>query len=95
MLTHLSIKNFTVVKKLDIEFGLGMTAVTGETGAGKSISLDAISLCLGSRGDANMVRQGADRADLIASNSSIASMLATLLHRKWNQGREVPNARRN
>ncbi|MGS2721592.1 DNA repair protein RecN [Paraglaciecola aestuariivivens] len=64
MLTHLSIRNFAVVKSLDIDFSQGMTAVTGETGAGKSISVDALGLCLGDRADSGMVRTGADKAEV-------------------------------
>ncbi len=64
MLTHLSIRNFAVVKTLDIDFRQGMTAVTGETGAGKSISVDALGLCLGDRADSGMVRTGADKAEV-------------------------------
>ena len=67
MLTHLSVRNFAVVKSLDIDFKQGMTAITGETGAGKSISVDALGLCLGDRADAGMVRTGAKKAEVIAS----------------------------
>ncbi|MGJ8681432.1 DNA repair protein RecN [Paraglaciecola sp.] len=66
MLTHLSIRNFAVVKTLDIDFNQGMTAITGETGAGKSISVDALGLCLGERADSGMVRTGADKAEVTA-----------------------------
>ncbi|MCF2948906.1 DNA repair protein RecN [Paraglaciecola aquimarina] len=66
MLTHLSIRNFAVVKTLDIDFKHGMTAITGETGAGKSISVDALGLCLGERADSGMVRKGADKAEVTA-----------------------------
>lgn len=66
MLTHLSIRNFAVVKSLEIDFSLGMTAITGETGAGKSISVDALGLCLGERADSGMVRTGADKAEVTA-----------------------------
>lgn len=66
MLTHLSIRNFAVVKSLDIDFKQGMTAITGETGAGKSISVDALGLCLGDRADSGMVRTGADKAEVTA-----------------------------
>jgi len=66
MLTHLSIRNFAVVKTLDVDFSLGMTAITGETGAGKSISVDALGLCLGERADSGMVRTGADKAEVSA-----------------------------
>jgi DNA repair protein RecN (Recombination protein N) len=66
MLTHLSIRNFAVVKTLDVDFSQGMTAVTGETGAGKSISVDALGLCLGDRADSSMVRTGANKAEVCA-----------------------------
>jgi DNA repair protein RecN (Recombination protein N) len=66
MLTHLSIRNFAVVKTLDVDFRQGMTAITGETGAGKSISVDALGLCLGDRADSGMVRTGADKAEVSA-----------------------------
>lgn len=67
MLTHLSIRNYTLVDQLDVEINHGMTAITGETGAGKSIMLDALGLTLGDRADAARVRQGQDRADICAS----------------------------
>jgi len=66
MLTHISVKNFAVVKSIDIDLSQGLTVVTGETGAGKSIAVDALSLCLGERADASSVRKGADKADIIA-----------------------------
>jgi len=64
MLTQLTVNDFAIVDSLDIEFGAGMTTITGETGAGKSIAIDAISLCLGARGEASMVRPGGKRADI-------------------------------
>ncbi len=66
MLAQLTINNFAIVRELDIDFYQGMTAITGETGAGKSIAIDALGLCLGGRAEADMVRQGAARADLCA-----------------------------
>ncbi|GEA11550.1 DNA repair protein RecN [Alteromonas sp. KUL49] len=66
MLAHLSISNFAVVKQLDVDFEQGLTAITGETGAGKSIAIDALSLCLGERADANAVRRGATKAEIIS-----------------------------
>ncbi|MBS9432650.1 DNA repair protein RecN [Photorhabdus hainanensis] len=66
MLTQLTINNFAIVRELEIDFQPGMTAITGETGAGKSIAIDALGLCLGNRGEANMVRNGASRADICA-----------------------------
>lgn len=67
MLTQLSIRDYAIVDTLDIEFQHGLTAVTGETGAGKSIILGALALTLGDRGDKDMVRAGAGRADITAS----------------------------
>ncbi|MCW8107929.1 DNA repair protein RecN [Alteromonas ponticola] len=66
MLVHLSVKNFAIVKQLSVSFEQGMTAITGETGAGKSIAIDALSLCLGGRADANTVRSGAEKAEIVA-----------------------------
>ena len=66
MLTHLSVRNFAVVEAAEIEFGAGLTVVTGETGAGKSLLVDALLLIAGARADSGMVRQGCDRAELSA-----------------------------
>lgn len=66
MLSQLTISNFAIVRELDIDFHAGMTVITGETGAGKSIAIDALGLCLGGRAEADMVRPGAPRADLCA-----------------------------
>lgn len=67
MLTHIYIKNFAIIDELDLDLENGMTALTGETGAGKSILLDAIGLILGDRADSNNVKHGADKADICAS----------------------------
>jgi DNA repair protein RecN (Recombination protein N) len=67
MLIHLSVNDFTIASHLEMEFDRGMTVITGETGAGKSIMLDALGLALGDRSDASIVRNGADRADIHAS----------------------------
>jgi DNA repair protein RecN (Recombination protein N) len=69
MLNHLHIRNFAIVPALDLEIGEGFTAITGETGAGKSILVDALGLLLGERSDAGWVRPGADRAELAAEFS--------------------------
>ncbi|MDP5188296.1 DNA repair protein RecN [Rheinheimera baltica] len=67
MLCHLHISNFAIVRALEIDWANGMSTITGETGAGKSIAIDALSLCLGERADAGVVRPGADKADIVAS----------------------------
>jgi DNA repair protein RecN (Recombination protein N) len=64
MLSNLNISNYAITEHLDIELKTGMTVLTGETGAGKSIMLDALGLALGDRADSNIVRSGADRADI-------------------------------
>lgn len=66
MLAQLTISNFAIVRELEIDFHSGMTAITGETGAGKSIAIDALGLCLGNRAEGDIVRAGATRADLCA-----------------------------
>ncbi|MGD8354323.1 MAG: DNA repair protein RecN [Methyloceanibacter sp.] len=67
MLAALSIRDIVLIDKLDLEFGEGLSALTGETGAGKSILLDALSLALGGRGDASLVRKGAAQGQVTAS----------------------------
>jgi len=69
MLVHLSIRDFAIVEALDLEFASGFTALTGETGAGKSILIDALALALGERADAGSVRTGAERAEVVAEFS--------------------------
>ncbi len=66
MLTSLSIENFAVVKSVNVDFNSGLSVVTGETGAGKSIAIDGLSLCLGARADANAVRKDSAKAQVIA-----------------------------
>ena len=67
MLAHLSVNNFAIVKSLQLELSKGMTTITGETGAGKSIAIDALGLCLGGRADAGMVRQGEEKTEVSAA----------------------------
>jgi DNA repair protein RecN (Recombination protein N) len=67
MLTHLLIKNFALVDLLELELKDGMTVISGETGAGKSIMLDALGLTLGDRADSDTVRDGEERAEITAS----------------------------
>lgn len=66
MLRHLSIRDFVIVAALDLEFDSGFTVFSGETGAGKSILIDALALALGERADASVVRTGSGRADISA-----------------------------
>ena len=66
MLTQIQVRNFTIVDELDLDLHDGMTVLTGETGAGKSILLDALMLALGTRADTQTIRHGCDRADVTA-----------------------------
>lgn len=66
MLTHLTIRNLAITESLSIEFQSGMSAITGETGAGKSILIDGLGYVLGNRADSGLVRQGAERAEIVA-----------------------------
>ncbi|HEV1999548.1 MAG TPA: AAA family ATPase, partial [Xanthobacteraceae bacterium] len=67
MLAHLSIRDIILIERLDVDLEAGLTVLTGETGAGKSIVLDAFSLALGARGDAALVRAGAAQGEVIAA----------------------------
>ena len=67
MLVHLAVNNYAIVDHLELELDRGMTVITGETGAGKSIMLDALALTLGDRADSGAVRPGADKADILAT----------------------------
>src|SRR5262249_53869758 len=67
MLTRLSIRDIVLLERLDIDFASGLSVLTGETGAGKSILLDAFALALGARGDAALVRHGADQGQVTAA----------------------------
>lgn len=69
MLTHLTLINFALADRLAIDIESGFNVLTGETGAGKSLLLDALSACLGERTDTNYVRYGADKADVTATFS--------------------------
>jgi len=66
MLARLSIRDIILIDRLDIDFGAGLAALTGETGAGKSILLDAFALALGARGEAALVREGAVQGQVTA-----------------------------
>ena len=67
MLAHLQIRDLAVIDSAELEFAGGLTALTGETGAGKSIVVDAVMLALGGRASAEALRHGADRAEITAT----------------------------
>ena len=80
MLESLTIKDFIIVDELEVSLKTGFSVLTGETGAGKSILIDALSLCLGQRSDPSLVRKNKEKADIIATfniekNASIKSWL--------------------
>lgn len=79
MLTHLYISNIVLIEKLNLEFGAGLNILTGETGAGKSILMDALALALGARSDAGLVRHGCDSASVIAEFDTINADLCKIL----------------
>ena len=85
MLTHINIRNFTIADEVEVEFSDGMTALTGETGAGKSILIDALGLVLGDRAASGVIRHGCERAE-IAVEFDIADH-ATAAH--WLQAHEL------
>ena len=72
MLTHLQLRDLVIVDQAELEFGEGLTALTGETGAGKSIVVDALLLIAGGRGAGDVVRHGAERAEVAASFSGLS-----------------------
>ena len=78
MLRTLSIRDFVIVDVIELEFSAGFTVFTGETGAGKSILIDALTLALGGRGDASVVREGAGKADITADFAVTAGAQAWL-----------------
>jgi DNA repair protein RecN (Recombination protein N) len=88
VLSTLTIRDFAIISALDLRFEAGLTVVTGETGAGKSIVLDALTLLAGARTDAGVVRAGAERAELSAEFS-----ISTLKHvRRWLKEAELDEA---
>lgn len=90
MLSHLTIRNLAITESIDIEFKSGMSAITGETGAGKSILIDSLGYALGNRADSNLVRQGAERAEIIAEFdvSEISSAKEWLVEQDLSEGNE-------
>ncbi len=87
MLHSLSIRDFVIVNQLDLEFEAGFTVLTGETGAGKSILIDALSLALGARGEGGVTRTGCDKAEI----SAIFSIANNLEARAWLAEAELEN----
>lgn len=87
MLLHISVQNYAIVDHLDLELQQGMSVITGETGAGKSIMLDALSLTLGARTDSSIVRPGADKADILSS-FDVAQIPEA---QQWLKERELAN----
>lgn len=85
MLIQLQVHNFAIVEHINIELKKGMTAITGETGAGKSIALDALSLSLGARAEASMVRPGAAKAEIHA----VFCLADNAAARQWLVEREL------
>ena len=83
MLRTLSIRDFVIVDSIELEFSAGFSVFTGETGAGKSILIDALALALGGRGDASVVREGAAKADITADFQVGAAVQAWLLHNEF------------
>ena len=77
-LRHLSLRDFVIVAQLELAFEAGFTVLTGETGAGKSILIDALQLALGGRGDALWVREGQPRCEIAAEFDAPAAVIPWL-----------------
>jgi DNA repair protein RecN (Recombination protein N) len=86
MLLSLAIRNFVIVESLELDFAPGFTVLTGETGAGKSILIDALLLALGERADADVVREGAPRAEISAEFRAGVAVV------EWMQSQDVGDA---
>ena len=89
MLLHLDLKDFVLVERTTLDFASGFSALTGETGAGKSILLDALGFLLGGKADASLVRQGADKADIHATLSIAASVQQWLASNDFDSSAEL------
>ena len=96
MLSHLTIRSLAVIDSLEFDFAQGMTALTGETGAGKSIVVDALSLLLGARAGPDMIRSGAERAEVsgVFETTSNSSARAWLADRAFDEGTDECIVRR-
>ena len=84
MLSHLKLRDFVIVDEAALDFGPGLTALTGETGAGKSIVVDALMILAGGRGGADVVRQGAERAEVTGSFAGLPAAAAA-----WLEGQAI------
>ncbi|MGB5097186.1 MAG: DNA repair protein RecN [Porticoccaceae bacterium] len=86
MLTSLNVTDYSLAEQLEVEFATGMTAITGETGAGKSLVVDALGMALGDRGDTDRIRTGAERCE-VAARFDVAGNTAV---RDWLQSQDYP-----
>ena len=89
MLRRIALRDFVIVEELDVEFDGGFSVLTGETGAGKSILIDALQLALGARGDAGVVREGAARTEITAAFDAPAGLAAWLDEAGFEAGEEL------
>lgn len=91
MLRHLTIRDFVIVDRLELEFSTGFGTLTGETGAGKSILIDALTLALGERADAGVIRSGCDKAEVAATFdiSALPEVRAWLLANDFDADSEL------
>ena len=91
MLTRLSIRDIVLIDRLDIDFTSRLSVLTGETGAGKSILLDAFALALGARGDVALVRQGAEQGQVTAAFELPRAIRSRALHGRQRHSRPTTN----
>ena len=88
MLKRLTLRDFVIVPELEIEFDAGFSVLTGETGAGKSILIDALQLALGSRGDVGLLREGSARAEVSAEFDALPAALKPWLEQSGFDAQE-------